>query len=97
MELQGLKNTLNYVQGIKDMNKSRIESMREYLKETDNNEANEYVLVEIAKASAIVRNMEYVLVQISAQISEILEQQRILLDLERDTNENFLSSIGGKF
>ena len=86
MELQGLKNTLNYVQGIKDMNKSRIESMREYLKETDNNEANEYVLVEIAKASAIVRNMEYVLVQISAQISEILEQQRILLDLERDTN-----------
>lgn len=97
MELQGLKNTLNYVQGIKDMNKSRIESMREYLKETDNNDANEYVLVEIAKAYAIVRNMEYVLVQISAQISEILEQQRILLDLERDTNENFLSSIGGKF
>ena len=97
MELQGLKNTLNYVQGIKDMNKSRIESMREYLKETDNNDANEYVLVEIAKASAIVRNMEYVLVQISAQISEILEQQRILLDLERDTNESFLSSIGGRF
>lgn len=97
MELQGLKNTLNYVQGIKDMNKSRIESMREYLKETDKNDANEYVLVEIAKASAIVRNMEYVLVQISAQISEILEQQRILLDLERDTNESFLSSIGGKF
>lgn len=97
MELQGLKNALNYVQGIKDMNKSRIESMREYLKETDKNDANEYVLVEIAKASAIVRNMEYVLVQISAQISEILEQQRILLDLERDTNESFLSSIGGKF
>ncbi|MDY3960967.1 hypothetical protein [Romboutsia timonensis] len=97
MELQGLKNTLNYVQGIKDMNKSRIDSMREYLKETDKNDANEYVLVEIAKASAIVRNMEYVLVQISAQISEILEQQRILLDLERDTNESFLSSIGGKF
>jgi len=79
------------------MNKSRIESMREYLKETDNSDANEYVLVEIAKASAIVRNMEYVLVQISAQISEILEQQRILLDLERDANDSFLSSIGGRF
>jgi len=97
MELQGLKNTLNYVQGRKDMKKSRIESMREYLKETDNSDANEYVLVEIAKASAIVRNMEYVLVQISAQISEILEQQRILLDLERDANDSFLSSIGGRF
>lgn len=97
MELQGLKNTLNYVQGIKDMNKSRIESMREYLKETDNNDANEYVLVEIAKASAIVRNMDHILVQVSSQISEILEQQRILLDLERDANDSFLSSIGSKF
>lgn len=97
MELQSLKNVLYYVKGIRELNKERKE---ELILELNNDEvpaSKEYMTIEIEKSSALVRAMDGLINQITHEINEIYEYEHLMLEMERESNRDFLSTLGGAF